>query len=267
TSCGTSKTRSARPAAVSTKAQAVLVVPRSMPTMKRAAIDELGDLHLGRCDEVRVSGAARGEARARHAPARVTQHAAEGRLAADVARPPARAGARPPAPARTAHPGARRARRPRRRNCPRRPRPRARARGGDAGRACPPCYHTAVARQACEGGLHRGRTQERNRFMPPLERYARFLTGHAWTVLVAVGVATAVLAAGMGRLRVSIDFEASLPANHPFVQIDHQIRREFGGRNTMIVAIVPRDGEVWRSEVLRVVQDVTFAALRLPDVI
>src|SRR5205809_175006 len=47
--------------------------------------------------------------------------------------------------------------------------------------------------------------------MPPLERYARFLTGHAGTVLVAVGVATAVLAAGMGRLRVSIDFEASLP--------------------------------------------------------
>src|SRR5438876_740372 len=103
--------------------------------------------------------------------------------------------------------------------------------------------------------------------MPPLERYARFLTGHAWTVLVAVGVATAVLAAGMGRLRVSIDFEASLPASHPFVQIDHQIRREFGGRNTMIVAIVPRDGEVWRSDVLRVVQDVTLAALRLPNVI
>src|SRR5881409_2015997 len=103
--------------------------------------------------------------------------------------------------------------------------------------------------------------------MPPLERYARFLTGHAWTVLIAVGVVTAALAAGMGRLRVSIDFESSLPANHPFVQIDHQIRREFGGRNTMIVAIVPRDGEVWRSEVLRVVQEVTLAALRLPDVI
>src|SRR5256712_388486 len=35
----------------------------------------------------------------------------------------------------------------------------------------------------------------------------------------------------------------------------------------MIVAIVPRDGEVWRSDVLRVVQEVTFAALRLHDVI
>src|SRR5438046_9974061 len=93
--------------------------------------------------------------------------------------------------------------------------------------------------------------------MPPLERYARFLTGHAWTVLVAVGVATAVLAAGMGRLRVSIDFEASLPANHPFVQIDHQIRREFGGRHTMIAAIVPRDGRVWRGDVPPAVQALT----------
>src|SRR5439155_727565 len=127
--------------------------------------------------------------------------AAAGPAPGRAARPPARAGARPPAPARTGHPRARRARRPRRRSCPRRPRPRARARGGDASRACPPCYHTAVAQQACEGGLHRERTRERNRFMPPLERYARFLTGHAWTVLVAVGVATAVLAAGMGRLR------------------------------------------------------------------
>ncbi|HTD26829.1 MAG TPA: MMPL family transporter, partial [Candidatus Elarobacter sp.] len=103
--------------------------------------------------------------------------------------------------------------------------------------------------------------------MPRLERYARLLTGHAWAVLIAVGVVTGALAAGMGRLRVSIDFEASMPANHPFVQIDHQIRREFGGRNTMIVAVVPRDGEVWRPDVLRVVQEVTLAALRLPDVI
>src|SRR5437773_12307613 len=126
----------------------------------------------------------------------------------------------------------------------------------------------ATVRQARDAGLHRrrGRGKEQ-RVMPRLERYARLLTGHAWAVLIAVGVVTAALAAGMGRLRVSIDFEASMPANHPFVQIDHQIRREFGGRNTMIVAVVPRDGAVWRSDVLRVVQEVTPAALRLPGVI
>jgi hypothetical protein len=103
--------------------------------------------------------------------------------------------------------------------------------------------------------------------MPRLERYARWLTQHAWTVLVAVAAATTLLAAGIGRLRVEFDIEASLPAGHPFVRIDQRIRSEFGGRNAVIVAIVPRDGDVWRPEILEIVRDVTLAALRLPDVI
>jgi len=99
------------------------------------------------------------------------------------------------------------------------------------------------------------------------ERYARFLVRHAWAVVVAVLAVTAGLVSGFGRLHAEFKIEASLPANHPFVRIDHQIRRDFGGRNTMIVAIVPREGDVWRPEILEVVQDVTLAALRLPDVI
>src|SRR5947207_3775350 len=95
----------------------------------------------------------------------------------------------------------------------------------------------ATVRQARDAGLHRrrGRGKEQ-RCMPRLERYARLLTGHALMVLIAVGVVTAALAAGVGRLRVAVDLEAGLPANHPSVQIDHHIRREVGRRNTMTVA-------------------------------
>jgi predicted RND superfamily exporter protein len=103
--------------------------------------------------------------------------------------------------------------------------------------------------------------------MSGLERYARFLTGHAWAVLLVVGVVTVALGLGTKRLRSEFDLEASLPADHPFVRIDRQIRAEFGGRNTIIVAIVPRDGTVWRPEILRIVRDFTLAALQLPDVI
>ncbi len=98
------------------------------------------------------------------------------------------------------------------------------------------------------------------------ERYARFLVRHAWVVLLAVALVTVGLAVGMGRLRTEYRVEASLPAEHPFVRIDKAIRAEFGGRNTMIVAVVPRTGDVWRPEVLGVVRDLTVAALRLPDV-
>src|SRR5262249_3007240 len=69
------------------------------------------------------------------------------------------------------------------------------------------------------------------------------------------------------RLRVEFDVEASLPAGHPFVRIDHAIRREFGGRNTMIMAIVPREGDGWRPEGLEIVEQVTGAGLRPPHVI
>jgi hypothetical protein len=56
--------------------------------------------------------------------------------------------------------------------------------------------------------------------MSPLESYARFLTRHAWLVLVAV--ASTVVLAGTRRLRAEFNVEASLPAGHEFVRIDRR---------------------------------------------
>ena len=116
--------------------------------------------------------------------------------------------------------------------------------------------------------LHRALEPAKQRgFVSPLERYARFLTRRAWLVLILVGAATVYMALGIRKLRTEFSIEASLPKDHPFVQIDRTIRRNFGGRNTVIIAIVPREGEVWRTDVLTVVRDVTLAALQLSDVI
>ena len=100
-----------------------------------------------------------------------------------------------------------------------------------------------------------------------MERYARFLVRRAWLVLLAVALATVWIGLGIGRLRSEFNIEASLPKHHPLVAIDKTIRSQFGGRNTIITLIVPRDGDVWRPEVLETVQDATFAALRLPGII
>lgn len=100
-----------------------------------------------------------------------------------------------------------------------------------------------------------------------LETYVRALVRWRWATLLLVTLATIGIGSGMRKLRTEFDVERSLPANHPFVQIDRTIRRQFGGRNTTIIAIVPRTGDVWRPEVLEIVRDVTLAALRLPDVI
>ncbi len=100
-----------------------------------------------------------------------------------------------------------------------------------------------------------------------MESYARFLVRRAWLVLLAVALATAWIGYGISKLRTEFNIEAGLPASHPLVQIDKTIRRQFGGRNTIIALIVPRQGDVWQPEVLQVVQDATLAALRIDGVI
>jgi predicted RND superfamily exporter protein len=100
-----------------------------------------------------------------------------------------------------------------------------------------------------------------------VERYSRFLVRRAWLVLLAVALATIWIGSGIAKLRSEFNIEASLPRDHPLVQIDRTIREKFGGRNSIIVLLVPRDGDVWRPEVLQAVRDVTDAGLRLPDVI
>jgi hypothetical protein len=98
------------------------------------------------------------------------------------------------------------------------------------------------------------------------ERYVRFVVHRRWFVLSGVLLLTALVASGMAKLRTEFSVENSLPSNHPFVQVDKTIRATFGGRRSVIVAIVPRSGDVWQTPVLEVVRDFTLAALRMPDV-
>ncbi len=99
-----------------------------------------------------------------------------------------------------------------------------------------------------------------------MEAYARFLVRRAWLVLFAVALATLWIGMGLRQLRTEFNIEASLPAHHPLVEIDRKIRKQFGGHNTVIGLIVPRQGDVWRTDVLDVVQQATFAALHLEGI-
>ncbi len=100
-----------------------------------------------------------------------------------------------------------------------------------------------------------------------LKRYAEFVVRHARTVLsISLGV-TAIVAAGMSRLVVDLDIEQQLPPNHPYVTIDRKIRKEFGGKNFVAIALVPKTGTIWRPDVLRVVNDLTLDLLNAPNVI
>ena len=100
-----------------------------------------------------------------------------------------------------------------------------------------------------------------------LRRYAEFVVRRAWMVLLLSLVATAVLAAGMSRLAVSLDPEQQLPPDNHYILVDRAIRKEFGGRNFVAIALVPKAGTVWRPDVLHAVYDLTMDLLNAPGII
>ena len=100
-----------------------------------------------------------------------------------------------------------------------------------------------------------------------LRRYADFVVRRAWVVLVVSLLASAVAASGMRQLAVQLDPEAQLPADHPYIVIDKKIRKEFGGKQFVAIALVPRSGNVWTKEVLTTVHDLTADLLNAPGII
>jgi hypothetical protein len=96
-----------------------------------------------------------------------------------------------------------------------------------------------------------------------LHRYATFIVDRARAVVVATLVATGLLAAQIPSIGVHFDPESSLPPDHPFVRIDRMIRAEFGGRNTVVMAVIPPEGTVWTVPVLQRVHALTQAILDL----
>lgn len=100
-----------------------------------------------------------------------------------------------------------------------------------------------------------------------LRRYATFIVRHAWAVLAAAVVGSALVAAGMSRLVVDLDPEQQLPADHPYVVVDRTIRKEFGGKNFVAIALIPQNGTIWRRDVLQVVHALTTDMLNAPGII
>ena len=100
-----------------------------------------------------------------------------------------------------------------------------------------------------------------------LRAWAELVVRRAWWVLAFSLGATALLAAGTARLEVNLDPEQQLPADHPYVRIDREIREEFGGSRFVAIALVPESGNVWSREVLQAVHDLTMKLLHSPGVI
>src|SRR5262249_48979803 len=90
-----------------------------------------------------------------------------------------------------------------------------------------------------------------------MERYVRFIVRHRVAVVVTVLVITALLATQLRHLRLEIQRRAQLPQDHPYVRVQNRIADLFGGETTIIIGILPKEGDIFTPEILRKIVRVT----------
>lgn len=102
---------------------------------------------------------------------------------------------------------------------------------------------------------------------PWTERFARTLVRWRWIALLLVGCITVLLLAQVRSLEVRLQHETILPAAHPYVRTSQRVESLFGGRNQIVIGIVPVEGTVYSPDMVAVVRRVTDGLLSLPGIV
>lgn len=100
-----------------------------------------------------------------------------------------------------------------------------------------------------------------------MERYARFVVRNRVAVLLGVLVVTALLVTQLRYVHLEIRRRAQLPDSHPYVNVQNRIADLFGGETSVIVGILPRQGDVFALPVLTKIDQITKELLALDGVV
>lgn len=86
-----------------------------------------------------------------------------------------------------------------------------------------------------------------SRFFRP---YANWLLRHRLAVMSAVSLITLLLAAQMPALQLDTNPELWAPQKHPLVQTTQRLEALFGGKNVVVIGLVPKSGDIYQPAIL-----------------
>ncbi|MFM7735423.1 MAG: efflux RND transporter permease subunit [Alphaproteobacteria bacterium] len=86
-------------------------------------------------------------------------------------------------------------------------------------------------------------------------------------VLLAGALVTALLAAGIGRLRVEVEPDRNLPQDHPWIATLNELHRTFGDKNLVVIGLFPVDGDPFTPAFLARVRRITDGLAAIPGVV
>ena len=100
-----------------------------------------------------------------------------------------------------------------------------------------------------------------------MKRYFEWVIRHRLAVVIATLLVTVLAGYQAKNLRIVIDPNTMLPQSHPYISTGVDVARVFGSKYIVVVGITPRQGDVYRPDILAKVQDMTTAFEHVPGVV
>ena len=97
-----------------------------------------------------------------------------------------------------------------------------------------------------------------------LARYAEFVTHNPWRVIVLTVLFALVMGAGAQFITVTDDYRVMFGENNPQVADFDKLEQTFSSFSSVLIAAAPDDQQIFTSENLSAIEDLTLAAWQLP---
>jgi predicted RND superfamily exporter protein len=98
-----------------------------------------------------------------------------------------------------------------------------------------------------------------------MDRFARFVIGQPWSILIGVLLLTSVFGFYATRIRIDSSVEAMLPQGDPERQYYAEVRRIFGRDDVGVVAIVT-NSSIYTTETFKKIDHLTAEIRKIPEV-
>jgi predicted RND superfamily exporter protein len=100
-----------------------------------------------------------------------------------------------------------------------------------------------------------------------LRPYAEWVIARRAFVVFATLAMTVLLVSRLGHLEMDTNPELLVPPNHPYVVTSDLLEQVFGGRNVVVIGVVPKQGDVYQPEVLAKIKRIQEGVEQLPEAI
>ncbi len=99
-----------------------------------------------------------------------------------------------------------------------------------------------------------------------LRRYVEWVTRHPKGIILVILLISAFLATSIPGLHVENERKLQLPGNDPIIRLDDEILTIFGGGKFTMIAVAPKQGDVFQPWVLEKVKAITEKVQAIPGV-